>query len=233
MKEHTNKLKQNSLTQLPYERCRDYGPGVLSDSELIAVLLRTGTKDADVLALADRLVKLHPYDGISCLLHMPMEEYLSVKGIGEVKAIQLMCVGEISKRIWRHENLRSAKTFANAQSVAAFYMQEMKNLEREELRVVFLDIRKRLITDMVLTKGTVNASLVCVRDILIEALRHRAMGIVLMHNHPSGNPHPSEEDIRVTTCTADGCRAVGIQLVDHIIIGEDSYFSFEERGLLN
>ena len=111
-------------------------------------------------------------------------------------------------------------------------MQDLRHLEQEELRAVFLDTRMGLIRDRVITRGTVNASLVSVREIMIEALRHRAVNLILIHNHPSGDPSPSEEDTVVTEKVAEAGELVGITLSDHIIIGDNTYYSFKEWGKL-
>ena len=111
-------------------------------------------------------------------------------------------------------------------------MQEMRHLKQEELRIAFLDTRQRLISDSVITVGTVNSALISVREVLIAALKNNAVNIIMLHNHPSGNPTPSEDDINVTNLVNKGCRYVGINLNDHIIIGDNKYYSFKEQGVL-
>ena len=111
-------------------------------------------------------------------------------------------------------------------------MQDMRHLEQEELRLAYLDTRQKLISDSVITIGTVNASLISVREVLIDTLKHQAVNIIMIHNHPSGNPSPSSDDKKVTKIVANGCKSVGIYLNDHIIIDDNTYYSFREQGNL-
>ena len=217
----------------PYERCLMHGPESLTDAELLAIILRSGTRKRNVLQLASDLIDSHAsYDGLGTLLHMSIEDYMSYEGLGKVKAIQLSCIGEICKRLWRHEINLTAKSFHNSAVIAGYYQQELRFMERECLKTAFLDNRNRFISDFTMTTGTCSSSPVSVREILIEALRHRAQAIILIHNHPLGTPDPSNDDIQVTDAVDQGCRAVGIRLLDHIIIGENSYYSFKEHSIL-
>ncbi len=225
-------MRELSAPERPYERCRKAGPSALSDAELIAVILRTGTKGQDVLETARRVLALSPVSpGLSGLYHLSRKELLSVPGIGEVKAVQLSCIGELAKRMSRGD-LKKEKTFLSPDVVALYYMEEMCHREKEELRVAFLDTKSRLLADAVLSVGTVNSSLVSPREIFLEALKFRAVGLILIHNHPSGDPEPSREDILVTRRTAEAGKLLGIAVEDHIIIGDHCYISLKERGML-
>ncbi len=229
----TLSIRDREPGERPYERCVQRGPSSLTDAELLAVLLRTGTREKDVMGLASQLLSgQNRGDGLAFVLHMSYEELTAIRGIGKVKAVQLLCLGELCRRLWRQEVCTTQRRFADPAACAAYYLQEMKFLEREELRAAFLDLRFRLLGDCVLSRGTVDASLVSVREILIEALRHRAVGLLLVHNHPSGCTDPSEDDVRVTESVRLGCAAAGLRLQDHIIIGENSYYSFREHGFL-
>ena len=217
----------------PYERCIRLGASSLTDIELLAVLLRTGTREQNVLALAAHLLyEVGGGGGLSGLLGQTYESLLTVKGIGKVKAVQIVCLAELANRLWRSKNQTVSVAFLNPEIAASYYMQEMRRLNREELRLAFLDTRQCLIKDMTVSIGTVNASLVSVREILIEALRHKAVNLLMLHNHPSGNPSPSPEDRLVTRTVKSGCECVGIRLNDHIIIGDNRYYSFKEQGAL-
>ena len=225
------KLRETPKEQRPYERCMNYGVQSLTDIELLAIILRTGSKHFDVMALAHNILNMSgPRSGLGSLMHKSYEELLEVKGIGSIKAIQLLCIGEISKRIWRRETSSQKLYFTSPELCATYYMQEMRYLEQEELRIAFLDTKQRLLSDCVLTVGTVDSSLVSVREILIESLKRQAVNVIIIHNHPSGNPTPSDEDKRVTKKIAIGFTAVGINLNDHIIIGDNTYYSFREHG---
>ena len=228
-----NRLKSIPENERPYEKAVRNGISVLSDSELLAVLLRTGTPSADVLTLSSEVLDLGGRgEGLSGLLHYSYEEYLSCSGIGGVKAVQLLAIGELARRIWRRDAEKRIGKFSDPGECARYYMQDLRHLEQEELRAVFLDTRMGLGRDRVITRGTVNASLVSVREIMIEALRHRAVNLILVHNHPSGDPSPSEEDTVVTEKVAEAGELVGITLSDHIIIGDNTYYSFKEWGKL-
>ena len=192
------KLRETPKEQRPYERCMNYGVQSLTDIELLAIILRTGSKQFDVMALAHNILNMSgPRSGLGSLMHKSYEELLEVKGIGSIKAIQLLCIGEISKRIWRRETSSQKLYFTSPEICATYYMQEMRYLEQEELRIAFLDTKQRLLSDCVLTVGTVDSSLVSVREILIESLKRQAVNVIIIHNHPSGNPTPSDEDKRV------------------------------------
>ena len=215
-----NRLKSIPENERPYEKAVRNGISVLSDSELLAVLLRTGTPSADVLTLSSEVLDLGGRgEGLSGLLHYSYEEYLSCSGIGGVKAVQLLAIGELARRIWRRDAEKRIGKFSDPGECARYYMQDLRHLEQED-------------RDRVITRGTVNASLVSVREIMIEALRHRAVNLILIHNHPSGDPSPSEEDTVVTEKVAEAGELVGITLSDHIIIGDNTYYSFKEWGKL-
>ena len=223
-------IKEKGYEKLPYEKFSSMGPSALTDSELLAIMLRTGTKGQDVLSLAAYLLnEKYSSDGLSMLLHVTYEELIDIKGIGKVKAIQILALSELVKRVWRSET-GGRVTFAEAGICAQYYTQEMRYLEREELRVAFLDIKFRMLSDIMISRGTIDSSLVSVREILIEALRRRAVSIILIHNHPSGSPTPSAADMDVTAKVRSGCEAVGIRLTDHIIIGSSGFYSFREHG---
>lgn len=218
---------------MPYERCMRFGAESLTDTELLAVMLRTGTKGADVMEVSDAILSsTYSYEGIGSILHLCYEDLMNINGIGAIKAIQILCLSEFCKRLWKTQAVGETKVLNSPSACAKYYQLDMKFLEREVLKVAFLDLRKRIISDMTLTQGTVNSSLISVREILIEALRHRAVSIIMVHNHPTGDPYPSSCDIEVTDNVKNGCEAVGIKLEDHIIIGQNKYYSFRERDNL-
>ncbi len=228
---------QNHLTvkelpdeQRPYEKCLYYGPGALTDAELLAVFIRTGTKGKTSIELAkdflgggnQNLMNLYDYS---------MQVMMEFPGIGQVKAIQLKCIAEISKRIARAG--RDLNTCLDSpQAVADFYMERLRHEPQENFIVCMLDSKCRYLGERTLTVGSVSASLVSPRDIFIQALQAQAVSIILLHNHPSGRPQPSRADAEVTTCIAACGKMLEIGLSDHIIIGDHNYYSFREKGLL-
>lgn len=224
-------MKLRPVQLRPYERCKEHGPRVLNDAELLAVILRSGSQGENVVEVAEKLLALDRCGrGLSALLHLSLEEMKQVRGIGDVKAVQLQCVGELSRRISR-ETARERLTVDNPQSIADYYMEEMRHCGQEQLMLLMLDTKSRMITDMVVSKGTVNASIISPREIFVEALRHQAVFIVLLHNHPSGNPEPSREDVLITKRVNEAGKMLGIPLLDHIIIGNRCFCSLKERGV--
>ncbi|MGP1588871.1 MAG: RadC family protein [Oribacterium sp.] len=226
-------LREHRQEELPRERCRLLGCAALTDGELLAILLRTGTREKSVLELSEELLHWNPeFDGLAGLIHYSAEELQSISGIGEVKAMELTVVGEISRRIWSRKIRKRTKRFRNAQDVMLFCKEDMRSLGYEEIRVLYLDNQMQLIREHAVSRGTCNHSALSPRDIFIEAFRLRAVCMVLVHNHPSGIPEPSEEDIALTRELEKAGDWIGITLVDHIIIGDNCYYSFKEQGII-
>lgn len=213
----------------PTKRCLLYGATVLSNTELLAVLLRTGTKDNNVFDLSKLLLDFS--GGLSGLYDLGIKDLKSIKGIGDSKAAQIACLLELSKRISK-EKAYNRLDFSNPDSIAEYYMEDLRHLDREHLVLVMLDSRCRLIKDKIMSIGTVNGSMLSTREIFIEALSCDALSIVLLHNHPSGNPKPSNQDILVTKNVFEAGEIIGIQLLDHIIIGDNSYTSLKELNYI-
>lgn len=225
-------VKELPVSERPYEKCEAYGPQILSDAELLAVILKTGSKGLRAIDLAVNVLnysKTHP--GLKGLNYLTKKELTGIKGIGRVKAIQLLCLTELTKRMSREVHKENLK-FITPQSVADYYMQDMRHLQREQVMLLILDSKCKFIKDVVMSTGTVNTSIVPVREILIQALKEEAVNIILVHNHPSGDPSPSSEDIKVTRRMKEAGDLVGITLMDHIIIGDNKYISLKEQGLL-
>ena len=161
-----------------------------------------------------------------------LQRLKEIPGIGNVKAIEILCVLELSKRLAR-ASIKEESDFSSPDYIAAYYMEDMRHLKREHLVLVMLDNRCRLIRDKVMSVGTSTGSMVSVREIFKEALDSRAASIVILHNHPSGNPSPSREDMKVTKNIMEAGRIIGVELLDHIVIGDNSYFSFKQMQYIN
>lgn len=221
--------------QLPYEKFELYGPEYLTDAELIAILLRTGTKDCNSVELAGKILQLGGQmgqaKGLLTLQHVSVPQLMKIKGIGKVKAIRLKCVTELSKRIAR-ESFSHGIRFDRPATVAAYYMEQIRHLEVEQVILVMTDNKNQFLNDMVLSKGTVNMSVLSPREVFIQAIRMHAVHILLVHNHPSGDPTPSAEDIQITRQIQNAAEILNIPLVDHIIIGDNTYTSLKELGYL-
>lgn len=218
----------------PAEKARRLGISSLSDRELLSLLLRSGCRGQDVTALSTMVLEMEPRrEGLLGLLHNSMQDYMRLRGVGEAKALQLVAIGELSKRIWRREAAKNLTTaFSDPGLCARYYMEALRHLEQEELHAAFLDTKLRFISDQLLSRGSVDASVVSVRELMIAALRARAVRMILVHNHPSGDPRPSADDQRVTAEVQAAAKLIGIPLEDHIVIGDNAYYSFKEWGLL-
>ncbi len=227
-----NTISELPVSERPYEKCQASGPNGLTDAELLAVILRTGTKGQGALETARQILELcSPYGGLSGLYHLTFGEFQKVSGIGQVKSIQLSCIGELAKRISRNRTPRE-QAFCTPEGVASYFMEEMRHKEKEELRAVFLNTKGHLLKELVLSVGTVNEALISPREIFLDALKYQAVAMILLHNHPSGDPEPSSEDILVTKRVVEAGTLLGIPLLDHIVIGDNCYISLKERGML-
>lgn len=225
------RIKDLPAEQRPYERCLMNGAESLSDIELIAILLRSGSKGIQAMDLAMNLMKETNGQGLRGLYNLTINQMTQIKGIGEVKAIQIACLCELSKRLSASCALPKL-ALNSSESIACYYMERMRHLKQEILLVSMFNSRYELIGDISITKGTVNASLSSPREIFLEALKRDAVYIVLLHNHPSGDENPSEEDLATTLNIAKAGCMLGIRVVDHIIIGDGRYYSFASEGLL-
>ena len=232
----TGKCENNEyyrIQNLPYEKFITYGSRSLTDSELLAILLRTGTRGIDARTLGETVLsKTARYgNGLLGLYHIPLQDLRQIDGIGEVKAIQLKTVAELSTRMAQAKAKRNL-SFHNPASVADYYMERFRHESVEYIMLLLFDSGLHLIEEHILSKGTVNASLVSPREVFIHALQTQAAGIMLLHNHPGGNPLPSENDIRATKRIGQIGILTDIPLYDHIIIGDNQYFSFKESNLM-
>ena len=232
MNELTVTMKHLPPQMQPYEKCISYGPEFLTDAELIASIIRSGTKEYTSVALADQLLDLRKgKEGLKGLCSLSFEELTSVPGIGRVKAVQIQCVFELAKRMSRQEAKKSLN-FSEPDSIAEYYMEDFRHKEQEHILLLLLDNKSNLLGEKLLFTGTVNASIISPREIYLEALKFHAVGIILLHNHPSGDPTPSDADRRITRKVREAGSLLDIPLLDHIIIGDKKYVSFHEEGYL-
>lgn len=227
-----NKIKDVPKKERPYEKCFNKGPEYLSDSELLAIILRTGTNGCSSYELANKiLTSSSKKASLLSLMHITKEELIKIKGIGMVKTVQILSIAELVKRISSIQ-AKSKFKFDKPATIADYYMERLRHLEQENLFVLYLDTKCQLIKEINLTKGTINQSLISPREIFVEALKCGAVNIILIHNHPSGDCTPSRSDILITQKTKNAGKLVGINLLDHIIIGDKNYSSFTELKLL-
>lgn len=228
---HHLTVKELPESEKPYEKCLRYGAEYLSDAELLAVIIRTGTAGKKSIELAQEILNCKERSLLN-LYHMSLKDFMEIPGIGTVKAIQLKCLAEITRRLTKATRIHEV-SLSSASSVASYYMEEMRHEDREKLMLCMFDSKCVLLGDEVISIGTVNASLVSPREVFKQALMHQAVYIILLHNHPSGVPLPSTQDKLVTRRIQECGEMLGIQLSDHIIIGDNQYFSFKEENLLH
>jgi len=221
------------VTVLPYDRFEQYGPEALTDAELLAIILRTGSRENTPVDIGRLILDMSPDKnaGLSALNHLTLNDLMDINGVGKVKAIKLKCIAEISRRISVSCNDNKIKC-TNSLDIANLYMEKLRHEENEKVILLSLNTRKELISETLISVGTVNTSLLSPRNVFIEAVKNRAVDIVLLHNHPGGDPSPSRADVRTTANIKSVGSMLDINLMDHIIIGDNKYYSFREKKLL-
>ena len=220
-------IKDLPPSEKPREKFKNIGVENLSNEELIAIILRTGTKDISVKDLAITLSK--KINDISNYNDLSIANLTKIKGMGEVKAITLLSAIELGRRTIKmcaKENI----SITNAQIIYELYKYELINLKQENLIALFLNTKKQIITSKTVFIGTINKIIVHSREIFYEAIKNCAVYIILIHNHPSGDPTPSKEDIEFTKEIKEVGLLIKIPLIDHIIIGNNKYYSFYDNN---
>ncbi|MGD7007759.1 RadC family protein [Metabacillus sp. 84] len=223
------KIRDFPAEERPRERLLNDGPGNLSNQELIAILLRTGSASESVLQLASRL--LAHFEGLKLLKDASIEEITSISGIGQAKATQLLASMELGKRILKLSN-EERYVIRSPQDGANYVMEEMRFLTQEHFVCLYLNTKNHVIHKHTVFIGSLNASIVHPREVFKEAFRRSAASFICIHNHPSGDPSPSREDIEVTKRLSECGKMIGIELLDHLIIGDRKYISLKEKGYL-
>lgn len=229
MQTETLMIRDFPKDERPRERFIQNGPHSLSTHELVAILLRTGTKDESVLQLSNRL--LTHFEGLRLLRDASLDEITSIKGIGMAKAIQLLTAVEIGRRI---SNLSYDDRYVirSPEDGAKYVMNDMRFLSQEHFVCIYLNTKNQVLHKQTIFIGSLNASIVHPREVFKEAFRRSAASIICAHNHPSGDPTPSKEDIEVTKRLSECGKIIGIDVLDHLIIGENKFVSLKEKGYL-
>lgn len=229
-------LKSLAVQERPQERLELYGPGKLSDTELLAMLLRSGTAKLDVLGLSAEL--LAKAGSLPQLIQWVKKDFMQIPGIGPIKALQLVAVMELARRVIRGK-LGESPLLESPEAVFEFARPITQGLEIEKFWTLCLNRKNRLIREIEVTVGTANSSLVHPREVFREAIRLGASAIIVFHNHPSGDPAPSAADIQVTRRLRDAAEILDIDLLDHVVIGHpdqdprgEGFYSFKNAGLL-
>lgn len=228
----TNHMNMKNLpeSERPYEKFLHSGPSSLTDAELIAVIIKSGTSGRTAMEVARDLLTYRQRNLLN-LYEYSFDELCHFKGIGRVKAIQLKCITELSGRIARTQRGYHIQMSSPA-TVADYYMEQMRHRKEEALWAAFFDAKCNFLGDSEISVGSVNYAYVSPRDVFRKALECNAVFLILLHNHPSGDPTPSEDDRHVTRRIISCGELLGVELADHIIIGDNCYFSFKEEHII-
>lgn len=222
-------IKEIPKTERPRERFVKHGPKALSNHELLAIIIRTGSKNQSVIDLSKEI--LYHYGSLKELSITSIEELKRIKGIGTSKAIEILTVFELASRI-KEETYTSKIRLTSPESIYTYMRDALELKTQEHLVVLYMNTKGHLIKKKILFKGSLNASVIHPREIFKYAVMYSAASIILVHNHPSGDPTPSHHDIDVTKRIHENSMMMDIYLLDHIIIGRDKYYSFKESGIL-
>ena len=225
------KIKELPLCERPYEKLEIIGAEHLSNAELLAVIIKTGTKSYTAVELAQCILKLSHDGRLSSLNNLSIEQLKKVKGIGRVKAIQIKAALELSKRIATsdgivHHIIKSAKDASD------LMMEELRYLKKEMFKALLLDTKNQIIKIVDVSMGSLNSSIVHPREVFSEAIKCGSNSIIFVHNHPSGDPTPSTEDIHTTERLVSAGNILGIKVLDHIVVGDGRYVSFKDKGII-
>ncbi len=230
------RLRDLAVNERPQERLEKHGPAALSDTELLAMLLRSGSKELDVLSLSTRIIS--EAGSLAGLLTWSESDFKKLNGIGRVKALQLITVMEMARRVLLDDK-ENPPNFTTPKGVYEYFAPLAAGLEVEKFWVLCLNRKNRLIKRIEVTSGTASNSLVHPREVYREAIRLSASGIICAHNHPSGDPSPSSADLQITRVLREAAKTVEIDLLDHVIVGRPKsdptgkgYYSFTDSGIL-
>jgi len=217
-------IKDMPFENRPRERVINSGIESLSDSEVLALILQKGYGSNSVIDVSNRLIGKY---GLNTLSELSIEELRDIKGIGLVKAISLKASFEITKRV--NSGKIIGVTLNNSSDVVNYYSEKLKDLKQEHFYVVFLDTRNKVIGDKLISVGTLNSAVVHPREVFKEAIKRSAHAIILVHNHPSGNVDPSNEDNEITKILFNAGELLSIKILDHVIIGENNHYSYKDN----
>ncbi|BCE00723.1 RadC family protein [Marinicellulosiphila megalodicopiae] len=222
-------INQWPLHQRPREKLIHHGSHSLSDAELLAIFLRTGTKGCNAVELAEQLI--NHFEDLHGLLSADLDTFCQAKGLGVAKFAQLQAVLEMASRFFESK-CKQTESFTKSEDSKQFLISKLGLLPHEVFSCLYLNNQNQLIKYQEIFRGTINASAVYPREVVIEALKHQASTIIFAHNHPSGTLEPSQSDKNITRRLKEALSLVDIQVLDHIIIGKNKAFSFAEQGLI-
>ncbi len=221
-------IKEMPVNERPRERFLKYGRTALSERELIAIILRTGTRSVNVLDMASSVLKR--FDSITAINGCSVSDLTTIRGLGPTKAVQILAALELGRRLYEERHLLNRETLDSPKAVYQFMRLHVETKTQENFYCLYLDTKSRLIERVKIYVGTLNSALVHPREVFRHALRLSAASVILIHNHPSGDPAPSESDREITDVLRKNGEMMDIRVVDHIIIGRGRYYSFRENG---
>ena len=219
------KIKDIPKTERPREKLEKYGPGKLSNSELLAILLRTGTKGINVVELSWKILNKFPKNSLS---NANFEELKNTFGLGKTKTCEIVACFELGRRLLKNKPHKLLLTPNDVHRE----MKDYRNHKQEHFVVFYLDSRNGEIASLVVSIGTLNASIIHPREVFEPAIAHSAAQIIIAHNHPSRDPEPSEDDIMITKRLSEAGKIIGIEIVDHVVVSHNGWVSFKEKGLI-
>ncbi len=223
------RIKDMNDDEKPREKLMTKGVKYLSNSELLAILIRTGNKKYNALDLSSLIIK-NSENGIRGLHEMSIDELCEIDGVGPSKASIIKAALELGNRVSTY--IPEKYKIKNPWDVYIYYMEELRYMKKEIFKVILLNTKNEIISDVDVSIGSLNSSIVHPREVFVEAIRKSANSVILMHNHPSGNPKPSQEDIRITERLIEVGKIIGIEVLDHIVIGDGQYYSLKEETLI-
>ena len=219
------RIKDISLENRPRERMEKQGVHVLSNSELLAVILQKGTKEENVIDMSNRLISKY---GVNRLSSCSLKELQEIKGIGKAKASQIIALFEFNKRFNISKN--NGISIKSAKQVYDYISPKFVDADKEHFIILHLDSKNKIIKDEIVSIGTLNSSLIHPREIFKSAIKESANSVIVVHNHPSGDPEPSTEDKLVTKKLFDAGELLGIKVLDHVIVGKNGFYSFKDNN---
>jgi len=223
-------IKTIPVTEQPREKLYHLGVGALTNAELMAIVLQSGSREHSAIEVSQQIINMFDH-GLQGLNDATIEELTSIKGVGIAKACQLSAAVELGSRVSKCQKNILGK-INSPKMVVAFFQEELRHLNKEKFIVVFLNTKNLITSYEVVSIGSLSASIVHPREVFNRAIKKSAASIILIHNHPSGNPEPSREDKSITKRLCDVGDVVGIKILDHIVISDDNYFSFKESDIL-
>ncbi|MBS4535873.1 DNA repair protein RadC [Clostridium sp. D2Q-14] len=223
-------IKELPSDERPREKLYEKGPKELSNTELLAIIIRTGNRKESAIDLSRRVLGLDK-DSLQFLKDSTLEELTKLQGIGKCKAAQILAAVELGKRISSIDIIKPKK-ISSPKDISDFMMEEMKDYKKEFFRTIMLDTKNNVICYEDISVGSLNSSIVHPREVFNRAIRRSSASIILVHNHPSGDPKPSMEDINITRRLIEAGQIIGIRVLDHIIVGNKKYVSLKEEDII-